>query len=218
MRSGDTTNASDIPLCAACLAGALLLGAAACSQEAPPATKSGEFGALEPFLSVGESKVWTAERDGPVFRLTNTKRDNLVRRIFLEFDETIVGKRKVSVTVGINKDSDRARAGLVFGVREKAKDYYIFVLEPGNSVSLFHRSESGQEELLKVRNDSIVDNKARLSIHEEGQRLTLLVNGQHAAVYDLPLPDRGSAGIIAWGRGTFEFSDFTHSPEPGAAQ
>lgn len=201
-----------LSLTAAALAGLL----AACGQPKAPETAGSGFGPLDSQLTSKTSDDWVSVRQGDKFTLTNSKSDNVARRIFLDVDDSIFGRRQVSVTVAIADPTERSRAGLVFGVRENAKDYYIYVLQTGNTVALYHRSERGQEELLNVRNDSIQNDSARLSIHEEGQRLSFLVNGQQAGIYDLPLPDRGAAGIIAWGRGAYTFSDFTHTPEPKA--
>lgn len=167
---------------------------------------------------VGKKSDWEGRIENGVHTLCNVTGDttasftNRLRYYASESDNTPapLGDSKVTVKVRTEPPhTTHSGAGLRFRSVEGKTDYYAFVLNPGNSVSLLHRA-GNKLRILWSGEVSPSPQKAFRTLKIIGRETTLhlYVNNKllHSAK-KLDLLD-GDPGIMAYSTGCFVFDDF----------
>lgn len=176
---------------------------------------------FESIWLVGKKSDWEGRIENGVHTLCNVTGDttasftNRLRYYASESSNTPtpLGDSKVTVKVRTEPPhTTHSGAGLRFRSVEGKADYYAFVLNPGNSVSLLHRAGNKLRILWSGEVAAPAEKGFRtLKIVGRGTALHLYVNDEllHSAK-ELDLLD-GNPGIMAYSTGCFVFDDFAIS-------
>ena len=188
------------------------------SALADPAKVQAEFQSI---WLVGKKSDWEGRIENGVHTLCNVTGDttasftNRLRYYASKSDNTPtpLGDSKVTVKVRTEPPhTTHSGAGLRFRSVEGKTDYYAFVLNPGNSVSLLHRAGSSLRILWSGEVHPSPEKGFRtLKIIGQGTALHLYVNDELLySAKKLDLLD-GNPGIMAYSTGCFVFDDFAIS-------
>ncbi len=172
--------------------------------------------ALGPYLLEGEDWPWKARIDGDSYVVENlpenggensAERDNSVRYFFVQSDGD--GDRAYSVEVNLERFSDMAGAGLLYGLSDDPYTYFALVIVPDRTVKLLKRDGDGLRQLMSVSGDRIGPGWNRVSIVEGGGKFEARVNGNTVAEIEPGGVVGDRVGIWVAGMGRFRFRDFT---------
>lgn len=118
---------------------------------------------------------------------------------------------KLTLRVNVLPPADKySSAGILYRKGGDKPDYYAYVLNSGNSVSLLHRSGSG----LKIIWSSEITapasgERVKLSLTGKGSSLKMYVNDKLVAEENEVDLVQGNPGIFAYSKGCFVFDDFS---------
>jgi len=166
------------------------------------------MGPLNQYLEPGSFGAWElAEQDGAAI-FNNQQADGDINYYFVGANPGEAGQREISVEVGILRNSNFSKAGLLYGFENDPRSYFMFTIDNLATVRLEYRSPAGWEERLSQRIAGINPENVTLSIREDGQQISLLVNGVEQSAIGNDRMGRGGVGIVAVGIGTYGFRDF----------
>lgn len=170
------------------------------------------MGPLSPLIQTGSDGIWAISNDnGRVFMRNNTD-PSAITYFYVNADPGQAGKREVSVDIEVLPSSAEAFGGLLYGYQETPKSYFLYTLGADDSINL-HYMHDGKFD--KVLGSSLGDagiskaaGRTRLTLRENGQRLTLLADGQVINEINSDRLGHGATGIVAFGVGDFRFGQF----------
>lgn len=192
-------------LAALALAATLPLAAPATAQKAPE--PMGQLTTILP--EKGSDGAWEAELSASGFAITNRTEADAVRYYYVNAGKD-EGQRTVHVNVSVEPRGPRpAMAGLLYGFDPATKSYFMLVVDSGQEVSFIHRGRQGLKRIAAAKLDKLSGGPYRLAIAEEGDKITLSINGKRLGSLSSEALGEGATGIIAAGLGTFAFSDFS---------
>lgn len=201
----------------AAIVGAGLIAAipAAIAQDA-------RFGPLTA-LTEGFFDPWDLELNADGYRMENNDDTSSIRYVWATSPEATHGSRTLTTRVEMVESNPASNVGLLYGFDEQddgSTFYYMFMLRPGNQVTLFRRDVDGVETITSTVSDAVLPGMNELSIEEAGDQITLLVNGEMVALLGgIEGVGTGRVGIVAWGTGTFLFEGFEDfSPVPAGGK
>ena len=192
-------------------------GLVVCAASPGPATAQqantdANMGSLTEFLpGYVEENVWRKGLVDGAFRVENTTdpHANTWYAAPLTFGEA--GRRVVSVDVRIFEgDPEFSHAGLLYGYLEGRELRYFFTVN-AKEVSLFEIGGGSANAMMVTETDAVVDGWNTLTITEDGNVLSLAINGRDVGGVGNDSMGQGAVGIVAWGTGGFEFRDFVIS-------
>ncbi len=166
------------------------------------------MGLLNPYLSEGNQGAWNikAEKDSVLLENKNTSGD--ISYYFVNSKPEEEGHREISVSVELLKSGSNSWAGLLYGYKEKPKRYYLFVLQGGDTVSLYHRTDAGIKLRSSMSFNGDPSKPIHLAIREKGNKISLLVNGRETSSFGNDSIGKGAVGIVAADIGLYRFSGF----------
>lgn len=183
---------------------------------AAPATlaQDARFGPLTA-LTEGFLDPWDLDLNADGYRMENTDDTSSIRYVWATSPEPTHGSRTLTTWIDMVDSNPLSNAGLLYGFEEQddgSTFYYMFMLRPGNQVTLYRRDVDGVETITSTVTDAVVPGTNELSIEESGDQIALLVNGQTVGLLGgIEGVGTGRVGIVAWGTGTFLFEGFEDS-------
>ena len=166
----------------------------------------------------GVSGDWRGDLSKSVFTLCNISQSESASFTstfrYIKPEGHVVDLSNSKVTVRVKLEPPNARyssAGILFRKASHKPDYYAFVLNSGNSVSLMRRSSNGMEVLWsKEIIENIRDADAvKLSIIGDDNKLKMYVNDQFIGEQVEEVMSHGNPGVFAYSKGCFEFDGFS---------
>lgn len=124
--------------------------------------------------------------------------------------EADLGNAKVTLRVKVLPPGDKhSSVGILFRKGDNKPDYYAYVLNSGNSVSLMQRRGSGLKIVWSKEISNPPAGSVKLSLHGNGSGIRMYVNDEMAGeIKDADLI-HGNPGIFAYSKGCFVFDDFS---------
>lgn len=169
---------------------------------------SADMGRLEAFLDRGFSDGWHAEYVSGKYWLENKAEQGAIRYYYSTFEGTEGGNRSISVRVKMATDDPQARVGLVYGYDSQTGDYYLMLLGPDGQFEVVRRDSSGFNVRMSSSTGADVEDFNQISVKEDGNEISLSVNGRSLGSLGKDTVGKGSVGIAAVGLGRFGFSDY----------
>lgn len=166
------------------------------------------MGLLNQYLPPGQQGAWKIHPEAGSVVLENSGGSGDITYYYVNSEPAIEGRREISVEVGLLRSGAGSMAGLLYGYQENPKSYYIFALNGSNTINLYQRSASGFELRMSQQLGERLNNQARLAIREQGNTISLLVNGREVSSFGNDSIGRGGVGIAAVDVGVYRFSDF----------
>ncbi len=167
-----------------------------------------DMGPLNPYLESGASGPWTLTEQSGAAILDNRDADGDLTYFFVGPNSGEEGQREISVDIGLLRRSGFSKAGLLYGFENEPRSYFMFTVDDQATVRLEYRSPNGWEERMSSTVSGLNPEKISLTIREEGNQISLLVNGQERSSIGNNRMGRGAVGIVAVGIGTYSFSGF----------
>lgn len=166
------------------------------------------MGPLEKFLDLGFSDGWGAGYESGVYWLENSREQGAIRYYYTAFEGTEGGSRTISVRVKMLTDDQNARVGLVYGYNSQTRHYSLILLGPEGQLEVVRRDASGFNTRMSSSTGVNIGKFTQLSLQEDGNRISVLVDGRDIGSLANDSFGRGSVGIAAVGLGRFGFSDY----------
>jgi hypothetical protein len=175
------------------------------------------FGPLD--LADGFIDPWQLALTADGYLMENATAETSLRFSWATATTRELGSRTISTVVELVTQDASSSAGLLYGHQEGQDGigtYYMFMLQPDDTVSVYFRHADGVDTLSSVRTEAVVDGPNELTISENGDQVSFLVNGQLVALIGgLDGMGAGSSGIVAWGIGAYLFSSYSVTTPAG---
>lgn len=193
---------------------AAIIGAALVAATPMAMAQDTRFGPLTA-LTEGFLDPWDLDLNSDGYRMENTEDTSSIRYVWATSPEATHGSRTLTTWLDIVDSDPSSNAGLLYGFEEQddgSTFYYMFMLRPGNQLTLYRRDVDGVETITSTVSDAVVPGTNELSVEESGDQITLRVNGELVALLGgIEGFGTGRVGIVAWGTGTFLFEGFEDS-------
>ena len=174
------------------------------------------MGPLNQYLESGSFGAWkVTDQDGAAI-FDNQESDGDITYYFVGANPGEAGQREISVNVGILRSSHFSKAGLLYGFEDDPRSYFMFTVDSLATVRLEYRSPNGWEERISSTIAGLDPENVTLSIREDGNQISLLVNGQEQSSIGNDRMGRGGVGIVAVGIGSYGFQGFDVNVEGSA--
>jgi hypothetical protein len=188
---------------------AALLALAVIAFTVPPARAQNEaLGPLAAFVLDGRDGDWQGLLDDDLYILRNDgSRDGAVRYFFIDPPAGSGGADgwTAVVEVQLRPQNERAFAGLLVAYADAPRRYVIFARTGDGRAVVWRRSPEGIAVLAEGQKVRL---GAELRVIVTGPRVIFLVDGALLAELDPATIGEGAVGIVAGGRGSFDFSGF----------
>lgn len=180
------------------------------------AAQSGGMGPLGSVLpTTGQDGPWRYQSAETGFTMTNGEDAGALQYFYLNPNPGTEGRRQIDVDVAIDPSRD-GLAGLLYGFDPETRFYFVFALEPGNTVSFYRRDQSGFNPMLQSQIDAVRPGANRLTIIEKGRDVALMINGVRVGEIGTAGTGQGGVGIAAAGLVRATFGGFAvSSPRAG---
>ena len=169
------------------------------------------LGPLSPYIHAGNDGTWRVTDDGQSAFLENRETEGAVTYYYVGSHASEEGSRTISVDVGFGQTTQWSSAGLLYGYIENPKTYYMVTVRGDSTINIHQLVDGYFDELMVIPMESLSAEKTTLTIQEEGNSVTLLVNGQKLESFSDDQLGRGAVGIVASDIGQYKFSNFTVS-------
>ena len=178
---------------------------------AAPSTNAFDLGPLSPVISAETGDIWSiSDVDGAaVFR--NKSDPGAIRYYYLFADPAKEGKRTVSLDVSLSDPDPSGLGGILYGLKEDPRSYYLFTVSAEGMAHLHFFSPNGFEERIASSIEGLDPSEVTLSITEDGDYMSLKVNGREISGIGNERIGEGALGVVAVGKGTFSFKNFAIS-------
>ncbi len=167
-----------------------------------------DMGPLTSIIQSSMEEPWSVQNNGDSVLMENQNEDGAIRYYFADLSSDEEGQRTISVELDYSQAQTDSLAGLLYGFQPNPKSYFLFTAGNNQNVGLYHKGEQGFREIMKFSVDNFTPEKIRLAIEERGNDIALLVNGIEKSTYSNNRTGSGAVGIVAAGKGTFQFSGF----------
>lgn len=167
----------------------------------------------------GDSGDWRGSLTDSMFNLCNISQSDSASFTstfrYFENDEQEEDLRNSKVTLRVKVKPPGGKyssAGILFRKAKNNSDYYAFVLNLGNSVSLMHRQGNSLKVLWSkeiFEKIAVNENGVKLSVIGEDNKLSMYVNDQFIGEQVEEIMSPGSPGVFAYSKGCFEFDEFS---------
>lgn len=183
-------------------------------EEPAPPQEAASLGVLAPYLLYGQDPdgPWIGETDGNGYRLINPDAPDPITYFFVGTAAEDHGKRTIEVkTVILQGDG---MAGLVYGLQQDPKEYFLLVIDAEGRIQVLHRTPNdGINQALSAnlqRDGGDADGPVvvTLRIVEAGDTAEVFVNDARIGTLQGPTVGQGDVGIGAAGRLDALFLDF----------
>jgi hypothetical protein len=170
-------------------------------------------------LSEGFLDPWQLTLGPDGYRMQNSTDTTSIRYVWETSREETLGTRTLTASVVLNRIEPSTSAGLLYGFEEEDDGtlfYYMFLVEGDHYVTLYRRDSDGVVVVSSVQTDAVIQGINELTIAEDGDQASFLVNGELVArLGGVRGIGTGRVGIVAWGTGDYLFTGFRdESPVP----
>ncbi len=167
-----------------------------------------DMGPLTSIIQSSSESPWLVQNNGDSVLMENQNESGAIRYYYASLSEGEEGRRTISVELDFSQSQTDSLAGLLYGLELDPKSYFLFTAVNDQSVGLYLKGNNGFNEIMKFSVDNFTPEKIRLVIQERGNSIALFVNGTEKSTYSSNRTGRGAVGIVAAGKGTFQFSHF----------
>lgn len=166
----------------------------------------------------GNSGDWHGSLDNTVFTLCNISQSDSAsytstfKYIEPSGEHVDLGDSKVTVKVNVKPPGARySSAGILFRKSMGSPDYYAFVLNSGNSISLMRRSGNSIKVLWskEIMGSISADNFVKLSVVGKKNTLKMYLNDVLVGEEVEEIITHGNPGVFAYSNGCFVFDEFS---------
>jgi len=172
------------------------------------ATHAFDMGPLKQFLEPGSSGAWTLTEQNGAAVFDNRESDGDINYYYVGPNPGEEGRREISVNLGLLRRSGFSKAGLLYGFESDPRSYFMFTVDGEATLRLEYRSPTGWEERMSSSLSGLSPDNISLAIREDGNQISLLVNGQERTAIGNDRIGRGGVGIVTVGIGTYRFHGF----------
>ncbi len=173
------------------------------------------FAVLDP--AVGAYEPWQLTMDAAGYHMVNTTDTDSLRYNWVTSPTRNLGSRTITTTVVINDPSGSSHAGLLYALEDNEDGnayYYMFVVRPDHVATVYRRDANGANAISSIQGDFVSDGANELSIQEDGDQVSFFVNDQLVALIGgVNNLGGGNVGVVAWGTGSYLFTNFDIQPE-----
>lgn len=175
------------------------------SSDSPPQG----IGPLTNIVFSGSVEGWVGSTHDGIYWLENEAGNpNDIRYFYTPPTPHHNGTRSAQVEIKTAEMQPESRAGLLYGYRESPRFYYLIMASGKGTLDVYQRD--GNDFRLS-QSSSISANKngfVHLEAKEDGQKLTVLVNGKTVTTLENSNLGEGELGIAAFGLGKFGFTNY----------
>ncbi len=176
-------------------------------------TEGTGMGLLTEHLFLGPVEGWSGAIDHGAYWLTNEAGNaDDIRYFYTALDDQNNGKRAVEVELLTKKMDANARAGLLYGYRDSPRLYYLIVAGKDGQLDVYERNGNSFRQSLSSSFDMASDGVVRLKAQEDGQQLSITVNGKNVSKLENNFIGKGQLGIAVFGLGQFGFTNYVQTP------
>lgn len=169
-------------------------------------------------LFEGYTEPWQLSLSDAGYLMENTSDPASIRYVWATSPDATLGSRTITARVDLLKPDNTSNAGILYAFREEddgSTFYYMFMLRPDDQITLYRRDVDGVETITSAVTDAVRRGVNELTITEDGDQITLWVNGERVALLGgIRGMGSGRIGIVAWGTGEYLFSGFSQSAAP----
>jgi hypothetical protein len=175
-------------------------------------------------LSEGFLDPWDLAITGEGYRMRNDTDETSIRYVWSTSPDATLGTRTIGTDIILAAPDPSSSAGLLYGFEEEDDGtlfYYMFMVRPGNLVTLYRRDRDGVTVLSSTETAAVSPGYNSLVIEEDGDQVAFSINGETVALIGgIRGMGEGRIGIVAWGMGEYVFAGFTEdspieTPEGG---
>jgi hypothetical protein len=170
------------------------------------------LGPLSEFIQGRDDGTWRVTDDGTSAYLENTQAHGAITYYYGDAKPEAEGDRTISVDIAFGQSRQSSMAGLLYGYVEKPKSYYLLTVRGDSTINMHQMANGNFEELQVIPMDNLSADKTTLTIQEQGNSITVSINGQTLDTYTDEQFGRGGVGIVASDIGQYKFSHFSISP------
>ncbi len=172
------------------------------------------MGPLTGFLFEGVDDTWSGSLYQNYYTAENRSAEHAVRYYTRRDAGSGAGTRSVAVDVAVAEGSS-GRAGLIFGLDRQRNVYHLFVRESDGAFTAYRRHEAGIDHLVAVVLPDGGADFHRLEVREAGEDVELWANGERVAKLSGAGVSQGEIGIVAFGLGTFGYTNYAELADNG---
>lgn len=175
-----------------------------------------DMGPLSQYIQTGAQGSWEIFDEGGAAIFRNQRGEGDITFYYVGSPPEVEGRREITVNMGVIEGDDSSQAGLIYGYQENPRSYFIFTVSGTGTVRLNERTPQGWEERMSSTIGGLDPSNVTLSIIENGNEISLLVNGRGGTSIGNDRIGRGGVGIVAAGIGTYGFKGFDVSTRDGS--
>lgn len=172
-----------------------------------------EMGPLNPMIELGESGAWDVTDEGDFLVLSNNDDDGALRYYFGVNTREGHGPQTASVEIDFRNVTPSTRGGLIFGVNEADRTYFMFIIGPKGEMAAVQRTSDGFQELFSGTIGSVGDGVNTIRLEESAENVRITVNDGASYVTSRPGMLGGGMGVVALGKGEVAFRNYTYRAE-----
>lgn len=167
-----------------------------------------DMGELSDIIQPRSDADWTVTNEGGAAVLENRNSPYAITYYYVSPRPGDEGRREISVDVGMMSSERDSLAGILYGFEEDPKSYFLFTVGGDRSVNLHFFDQGNMQEKMKLTSSDLRADKTTLTIRENGNEISLLVNGVEKSAIGNDRIGRGAVGIVAAHLGTYSFRNF----------
>lgn len=171
------------------------------------------LGPLSDYIQPIDDGTWRVVDDGTSAYLENTQAQGAITYYYVDANKNVQGNRTISIDIAFGQSTELSMAGLLYSYTDKPKSYYMLTVRGDSSINMHQMIDGNLEELLVVPMDDLSADKTTLTIQENGNSVTVSINGQTLDTYTDEQFGRGAVGIVASDIGQYKFSHFSITTE-----
>ena len=168
-----------------------------------------DMGKLKKIIHTGNSGGWYGQIDSDNYWLENVNQPGAIRYYHTAYSPEDAGNRLISVRVKLETNDPQARAGLFYGYDDKDRSYYLILLGPNGIFEVIRRDASGFHLRMSSTTGAVGTAFNQIIIRENGNNLSLSVNGKDMGSFGNDTVGKGAVGIVAVGMGRFGYSKYS---------
>lgn len=158
---------------------------------------------LQEHLLYGIDGDWSGRVAGRDYQLSSRAAEGGIQYFWVQTKPETEGRRSLSVNVDVLRGGS---AGLIYGFQENPKSYFLILLDAERTLHVYERSPDGFQEILSSTTQG--SSPARLELVENGQEISVRVDGNNLLSLGNDRVGRGGFGIAAMNAGDYRFGDF----------
>lgn len=167
-----------------------------------------DMGPLEPIIQPGADDYWSVEKDNGSVVMKNPRSVGDVIYYYVNETPGEAGRRTFSVDIEILESQSNSLAGLLYGFAADPRSYFLFTIGGDQSANLHYLGNGQFEQKMKTSLSDSGGKSVHLMIQEDGNTITLFVDGREIGSFGNDRIGYGALGIVAADVGAYRFSNF----------